>query len=205
MSYLDDRNYRKCSKAREKQIMDRVFYRQSLREINENEKSMERLYEYYCSKAVEAENAGYHEQAIRMANQAQKIKKQKEISTNIKNTIEVLHSVQTTNRALVEIAAISQKTAGGLLGKQSVQDLSVMQTELAIARENLQMTLEQSDQYLDEYSEPNQSQIREEDEQYLQELITASQKEKQIKMLRDTQQRLQQIQKNRTIEKERNK
>ena len=205
MRYMDKRNYRKRIETREKQIMDRIAYNQNLREIHENEKSMDRLYEHYCSKAIEAENAGNHEQAVRVANEALRIKKQKDISTNMKNAMEIIRNVQVTNRAMSEISAISKDTLRGFSNKQIAQDLSTVQMEFALANENLKMLMGQSDLLLDEYDEPAQNQMREEDELYLQELLSASQKEKQNKLLRDTQRRLQRIQRNRPVENERSK
>ena len=205
MRYMDKRNYRKRIETREKQIMDRIAYNQNLREIHENEKSMDRLYAQYCSKAIEAENAGNHEQAVRMANEALKIKKQKDISTNMKNAMEIIRNVQVTNRAMSEISAIFKDTLRGFSNKQIAQDLSTVQMEFALANENLQMLMGQNNLLLDECDEPTQNQMREEDEQYLQELLSASQKEKQNKLLRDTQRRLQRIQRNRPVENERSK
>lgn len=193
---------RKRSKQREQMLRENIRYRQNLREVSRNEKSVERLCEQYAAQATAAERAGNHALAVRLAAEASKLKKHQVVTNSMRGSLEIAHAVQSTNQAMADMIEASRNAAGSLLEDASAPDVYAMQTDLASMQEHVQSFMEESEMLYEDFERGEDAPVSEEGERYLKTLMNSTRKERQIKLLQDTNSRLEKLQRNRPTENE---
>lgn len=193
---------RKRSKQREQMLRENIRYRQNLREVSRNEKSVERLCEQYAAQATAAERAGNHALAVRLAAEASKLKKHQVVTNSMRGSLEIAHAVQSTNQAMADMIEASRNAAGSLLEGASAPDVYAMQTDLASMQEHVQSFMEESEMLYEDFERGEDAPVSEEGERYLKTLMNSTRKERQIKLLQDTNSRLEKLQRNRPTENE---
>lgn len=193
---------RKRSKQREQMLRENIRYRQNLREVSRNEKSVERLCEQYAAQATAAERAGNHALAVRLAAEASKLKKHQVVTNSMRGSLEIAHAVQSTNQAMADMIEASRNAAGSLLEGASAPDVYAMQTDLASMQEHVQSFMEESEMLYEDFERGEDAPVSEEGERYLMTLMNSTRKERQIKLLQDTNSRLEKLQRNRPTENE---
>lgn len=193
---------RKRSKQREQMLRENIRYRQNLREVSRNEKSVERLCEQYAVQATAAERAGNHALAVRLAAEASKLKKHQVVTNSMRGSLEIAHAVQSTNQAMADMIEASRNAAGSLLEGASAPDVYAMQTDLASMQEHVQSFMEESEMLYEDFERGEDAPVSEEGERYLKTLMNSTRKERQIKLLQDTNSRLEKLQRNRPTENE---
>lgn len=190
------------SKQREQVLRDNISYRQNLREVDRNERSMEKLVQQYAAMAVEAEKNGNHSLAVRMAAEAARLKKHQTVTGGMRGALEIAHAVQSTNRAMTDIMEISRNAAGPLMTDTQMPDAYTVQTELCVMQEQVQAMMEESEMLYEDLERVEDLPKNEEGERYLKTLMTSSRKDKQLKLLQDTNSYLEKLQRSRNTEHE---
>ena len=193
---------RKRLKQREKKLRDNINYRQNLREVNRSEKSIDRLYTQYTAQAVEAERSGNHALAIRLAGEAARLKKHQTVTGNMRGSLEIAHAVQNTNQAVADILEASRNAVGSLLAGAAAPDVYAVQADMTSMQEHVQDFMEQSEMFYEDFEKGDDEPVSEENERYLRTLIASQNKEKQRRLLQDTNSRLEKLQRNRPTENE---
>ena len=193
---------RKRSKQREQMLRENIRYRQNLREVSRNEKSVERLCEQYAAQATAAERAGNHALAVHLAAEASKLKKHQVVTNSMRGSLEIANAVQSTNQAMADMIEASRNAAGSLLEGASAPDVYAMQTDLASMQEHVQSFMEESEMLYEDFERGEDAPVSEEGERYLKTLMNSTRKERQIKLLQDTNSRLEKLQRNRPTENE---
>lgn len=190
------------SKRREQMLQENIRYRQSLREVCRNEKNVERLCGECEAKAIEAEKAGNHALAVRLASQNAKLRKHQLVSSGMRGSLEIAHAVQSSNQAMADILEGSRNAANSLLADAAAPDAYATQAELESMKEHVQTFLEESGAFYDDLETAGNEPVSEEGERYLKTLLSSENKEKQRKLLRDTNSQLEKLQRNRLTENE---
>ena len=193
---------RKRLKQREQTLRDNIRYRQNLREVNRSEKSIDRLCAQYTAQAVEAERAGNHTLAVRLAGEAAKLKKHQTVTGNMRGSLEIAHAVQNTNQAMADIMEVSRNAAGSLLAGAAAPDMYAVQADLTSMQEHVKDFMEQSKMLYEDFEQGDDEPFSEESERYLKTLMASQNKEKQRRLLQDTNSRLEKLQRNRPTENE---
>lgn len=193
---------RKRLKQREKKLRDNINYRQNLREVNRSEKSIDRLYTQYTAQAVEAERSGNHALAIRLAGEAARLKKHQTVTGNMRGSLEIAHAVQNTNQAVADILEASRNAVGSLLAGAAAPDVYAVQADMTSMQEHVKDFMEQSEMFYEDFEKGDDEPVSEENERYLRTLIASQNKEKQRRLLQDTNSRLEKLQRNRPTENE---
>lgn len=193
---------RKRLKQREQTLRDNIRYRQNLREVNRSEKSIDRLCAQYTAQAVEAERAGNHTLAVRLAGEAAKLKKHQTVTGNMRSSLEIAHAVQNTNQAMADIMEVSRNAAGSLLAGAAAPDMYAVQADLTSMQEHVKDFMEQSEMFYEDFEQGDDEPFSEESERYLKTLMASQNKEKQRRLLQDTNSRLEKLQRNRPTENE---
>lgn len=193
---------RKRLKQREQTLRDNIRYRQNLREVNRSEKSIDRLCAQYTAQAVEAERAGNHTLAVRLAGEAAKLKKHQTVTGNMRGSLEIAHAVQNTNQAMADIMEVSRNAAGSLLAGAAAPDMYAVQADLTSMQEHVKDFMEQSEMFYEDFEQGDDEPFSEESERYLKTLMASQNKEKQRRLLQDTNSRLEKLQRNRPTENE---
>lgn len=193
---------RKRSKQREQMLRENIRYRQNLREVSRNERSVERLCEQYAAQAMAAERSGNHALAVRLAAEASKLKKHQVVTGSMRGSLEIAHAVQSSNQAMADMIEASRMAAGSVLEGASVPDVYAMQADLASMQEHVQSFMEQSEMLYEDFEHGEDAPVSEEGERYLKSLMSSTRKEKQLKLLQDTNSRLEKLQRNRPTENE---
>ncbi len=192
----------KCSKKREQMLRENIRYQQSLREVCRNEKNLERFCEQYETQAIEAERAGHHALAVRLAAENAKLKKHQLISSGMRGSLEIAHAMRSSNQAMTEIMMGARDAVNSLLANAAIPDMYTAQVELGTMQEYVQVFLDQSEILYEDFIADKNAPISEEGERYLKALLSSEHKEKQLKLLRDTNSQLAKLQHNRPIENE---
>ena len=193
---------RKRTRQREQTLRDNIRYRQNLREVSRNEKSVERLCTQYTAQAVEAERTGNHTLAVRLAAEAAKLKKHLTVTGSMRGSLEIAHAVQSTNQAMADIMEASRNAAGSLLAGAASPDMYAVQADLTSMQEHVKDFLDQSEMLYEDFKSEDNEPLSEEGEQYLKTLMASSSREKQRKLLKDTNISLERLQRNRPTENE---
>lgn len=180
-------------------MMGNLKFRQSLREVSLNERSMENACAQMTARAVEAEKNGDHALAVRWAGEAQKLKKYLLMSGNMKDAAEAAHAIQQTNTAMKDLLTAAGTLAAGLDKADPVS----LQMEAAELQSSAQIMLEEGGQMLDALPAEQDGEALEAGEQYLQQLMRSAAAAQRARMLQDTNRKLDQLQKNRSAEKPR--
>ena len=193
---------RKRSKQREQALRENIRYRQSLREVCRNEKSLERLGAQYKAQAIEAEQAGHHALAVRLASEEAKLRKHQLLSSGMRGSLEIAHVMQSSNQAMADILEGSKNAAGTLLACASAPNLYATQAELEGMQEQVQMFLEDGSALYDDLVSQENQPVDEEGERCLKALVCSEHKEKRHKLLQDTNARLETLQRSRLTQNE---
>lgn len=192
----------KRMKKREQTLQGNILYRQSLREVYRNERSVERLCSQYEAQAIEAERTGQHDLAVRLAAQQAQLRKHQIVSSGMRGSLEVAHAVQSSNQAMAEIMEDSRRAANSLLASASSPDACATQMELESMREHVQTFLDDSAVFYEDFVSGEDEQVNEEGERCLRTLMSAGSKEKQRRLLHDTNTQLERLQRNRLMDRE---
>ncbi len=193
---------RKHTKQREQTLQGNIRYRQSLREVCRNEKDVERLCGQYQAQAVEAERTGQHALAVRLAAQEAKLRKHQITTSGMRGSLEVAHAVQSSNQAMADIMEDAKNAADSLLAYASAPDAYATQMELESMQEHVQTFLEESEAIFDDFVSGENDSTNEEGERCLKALLSSGNREKQRRLLRDTNSQLEKLQRNRLVENE---
>lgn len=188
---------RKRARQREALLRENIRYRQKLREVSRNEKCMRKSAEQYAAQALEAERAGDHARAVRMAAEAAKLKKHLAMTGSMRGSLEIAHAVQSANQAMADIMRVSSSAAGSLLEGAADPDVYTLQTELLTMQEHVRSFMEESEMLCDDLDHVDHTPVSEEGERYLKTLMSSSSKDKQLKRLQDINTRLEQLQRSR--------
>lgn len=192
----------KDSKKREQMLREDIRYRQSLRDVCRNEKRLEQLCGQYETKAVEAERAGNHALAVRLAAENAKLKKHQSISSGVRGSLEIAHAICSSNQAMAEIMEGSRDATNSLLAGAATLDMYTAQVELGTMQEYVQAFLEQSEMLYEDFAAEENTSVSEEGERCLKAILSSEHKEKQLKLIRDTNSQLEKLQRNRPTENE---
>lgn len=188
------------ARERQQQLEKEIQYRQNLRAVKAEKRRIETLVEDYSNKAVAAEREGHHDRAVRLAQEAGRLKKYLDSSSSISASLESAHAVATANRALTNIMVAS----GGLLettsGMADTEALGRAQASMLSVNESMQMMLEQSDQLMEDLSE-NSDHPDEVGEGFLQQILRSNEQQKHSKLIKDTNRQLDRLQRARAAEK----
>lgn len=188
------------ARERQQQLEKDIQYRQNLRAVKAEKRRIESLVEDYSNKAVTAEREGHHDRAVRLAQEAGRLKKYLDSSGGISASLESAHAVATANRALTNIMVAS----GGLLettsGMADPEALSRAQASMLSVNESMQMMLEQSDQLMEDLSE-NSDRPDEAGEAFLQQILRSNRQQKHRRLIQDSNRQLDRLQRARTAEK----
>ena len=193
---------RKRTKQREQALQENIRYRQGMREVCRNEQSLERLRAQYKAQAIEAEQAGQHALAVRLAAEEDKLRKHQLLSSGMRGSLEIAHVMQSTNQAMADILVGSKNAAGAVLASTSIPNVYATQAELEGMREQVQMFLEDGGAIYDDFLSQENHPADEEGERCLQALLSSEHKEKRHKLLQDTNARLERLQHNRLTQNE---
>ena len=192
------------AKEREQTLRNNIRYRLNLREVNRSQQSLDRLCDQYTAQAVEAEKAGNHPLAVRLAAEAARLKKHQAVTGGMRGAMEIAHAVQSANQAMADMMKVSRSAAGSLLEGAAMPDMYALQTDLASMQEQVSDFMEESGMLYEDMtsiSDPH----AEEGEKYLKTLMSSRSTEKQHKLLQDTNARLEKLQRSRPTENERSK
>ena len=188
------------ARERRQQLEKDIQYRQNLRAVKAEKQRIQSLVEDYSNKAVTAEREGHHDRAVRLAQEAGRLKKYLDSSGGISASLESAHAVATANRALTNIMVAS----GGLLettsGMADPVALGRAQASMLSVNENMQMMLEQSDQLMENLSE-NSDHPDEVGEAFLQQILRSNEQQKHSRLIKDTNRQLDRLQRARAAEK----
>lgn len=190
------------NKKREEMLREDIRYRQRLREVNRNEKNLERLCSQYEMQAVEAERTGHHAFAVRLAAENARLKKHQLMSSSMRGSLEMAHAIRSSNQAMADIMQGVNDVADSLLTRMTAPDMYSTQVEFEAMREYLQTYLDQSEMLYEDYAAEGNTPVNEEGERILKKLLSSGQKEKQLKLIRDTNSQLEKLQRNRSAENE---
>lgn len=190
------------NKKREEMLREDIRYRQRLREVNRNEKNLERLCSQYEMQAVEAERTGHHAFAVRLAAENARLRKHQLMSSSMRGSLEMAHAIRSSNQAMADIMQGVNDVADSLLTRMTAPDMYSTQAEFEAMREYLQTYLDQSEMLYEDYAAEGNTPINEEGERILKKLLSSGHKEKQLKLIRDTNSQLEKLQRNRSAENE---
>lgn len=190
------------NKKREEMLREDIRYRQRLREVNRNEKNLERLCSQYEMQAVEAERAGHHAFAVRLAAENARLKKHQLMSSSMRGSLEMAHAMRSSNQAMADIMQGVSEVTNSLLAQATTPEMYAAQAEFAAMQEYLQTYLDQSEMLYEDYADKENTPANEEGERILKELLSSEHKEKQLKLIRDTNSQLEKLQRNRSAENE---
>lgn len=192
----------KYRKKREQMLREDVRYQQSLRDVCRNEKNLERLCGQYETQAVEAERAGHHALAVRLAAENAKLKKHQLIGRSVRGSLEIAHAIRSSNQAMAEIMQGAGNAANSLLASAATPDMYTTQVDLGTMQAYVQSFLAQSEMLYEDFAADENTPISEEGERILKTLLSSEHKEKQQKLIRDTNSQLAKLQRNRSMENE---
>lgn len=187
------------SKKRERMLRESIRYRQSLREVCRNERNLERLSGECETQAVAAERAGQHALAVRLAEENAKLKKHQLFSSGVRGSLEIAHAMRATHQAMADIMEGSRDAVHAMLDGAPTPDMHV---ELEMMQEHVQAFLDESAKLCEDFSPEENTPLREEGERCLKALLSSEHKEKQLKLIRDTNSQLAKLQRNRPTESE---
>lgn len=193
---------RKRNRQREQTLQENIRYRQNLREVCRNEKNVERLCGQYQAQAIEAERMGRHDLAVRLAAQEAKLKKHQIVTGGMRGSLEVAHAVQSSNQAMAEMMEDSKNAANSLLAYASAPDAYATQAELESMQEHVQTFLEESEALYEDFVTEENDSVNEEGERCLKALVSAGNKEKQRRLLQNTNSQLEKLQRSRLMDHE---
>ena len=197
---FEDLSRQRRARTRQQQIAESIEYRQNLRQVNAEKKRMQALIDEYAAQAAEAERGGQHDRAVRLAQEAHRLKQYLASSGGISAALETAHAVTTANRALANILEAS----GGLADKAARMvdpaALGEAQANMLAVNENMRMMMEQSDLMLEDIGEDD-DRPNEAAEAFLREIMRNVRNEKRSRVLQDTHRQLDRLQRARAAEK----
>lgn len=183
-------------------LRDDIRYRQRLRDVCRNEKNLERLCGQYEMQAVEAERAGHHAFAVRLAAENARLKKHQLMSSSMRGSLEMAHAMRSSNQAMADIMQGVSEVTNSLLAQATAPDMYAAQAEFAAMQEYLQTYLDQSEMLYEDDADQENTPTNEEGERILKKLLSSEHQEKQLKLIRDTNSQLEKLQRNRSAENE---
>ena len=197
MFSIQNLNRRWKEYRRSRRVMENLYFRRSLSEVNQNQKSLESAYTQMTARAIESEKGGDHTMAVHWAIEAQKLNKCLMMNGKMKSIAETAHAIQNTDRAMKELLT----EAGSMTEGFGIVEPGTLYMEAAELQKGAQIMLEERNQLLDIGHEDLNSEEYEKGEKYLQDLVRAAGNEKRNRILQEANQKLDQLQKNRNIEK----
>ena len=163
---------------------------QNMRELEAGKKRVKALISSYSEQAVQAEREGDHAQALRLASSVRQLKQYQTSSGAISSTLQAAHGMQTANRAVLDILEASGSLAGSVSAGLDPEQLCRMQTEMNVVAGQMQSIMEQNQMVLEMFDDGREEDSREEDEKYLKRIMEQTRKEKQTRILKDTDKQL---------------
>lgn len=196
-----EKEMRKQAEERRAQIARQAAYRNGLRDINNNQNALRNVIEDTRRKAIAAENNGDHAQAVRYAAQVRNLETQAAASGSMKNTVEAAHAMSENAAALNRIMT----TAGGLMddigGMIDPDALYRAQYGVELAREQLEANAEYCSDFLNDGFAGETERPDPVGEAALMKILNENKSSDRLKMLDDTNSRLDAVRRARAADK----
>ena len=198
--FLEEVSRKRRARERQQQIAGDMRYRQNMREVNTGKRRIEKLIEEYASQAVSAEHDGDHDRAVRLALEANRLKRYLASTGGVSAALESAHAVAIANRALASILEVSGGFMGQTTRMMDPMALSEAQANMIGASENMRLMMEQSDMMMegmvDDGDGPDEA-----GEEVLRQIMHSQHREKHDRLIRDTNRQLDRLQRARAAEK----
>ena len=201
MAVFDEIDRRRRARTRQQRIEEDIQYRQSMREIDRGKRSIRALIEDFSNRAVEAERAGQHDQAVRFAMEARRLKQYEAGSGAINARIETAHAMTAAGRAMADIVGASGRLLESAARMSDPAALGELETGMLVLNESVDQLLEQNALLFEGMDTRTEREIDEAGEACLREIMDSRVKERRSRMLADTHQQLDRLQRLRAAEK----
>ncbi len=197
--FISEFRQRKKNAEIKREIRKRLLFNQQVRTMETGERRMKQCVQSLKQKAVEAEQFGDHESALRFAAEAQRLRKQLRVTGNMKDTVMEVWTIGDSTRTLNGMMKDVNEIAGSI-GSLGAEDIIDTQINMETARENMDGLMSFTSEIYESLSDISSSENREEGETVLRMLLSASEKDKYRNLLLETTRQLDSVNKNRITE-----
>ena len=193
------KNNRMAEKFR-RRMLGEMRFRQSMREINGNEKRLKAACEQAARQAGEAEKTGNHALASRLAEQAMKLKKYMAFSIRARDSAEATHAVGRTSSALTDLMRSAKGLMKDLAYASGAGDMATLRENMLITEENARLLMEQGSMLLEGLEDEPETANDDGREACLRELMRSAFREQRMQELKEANEKLEKLQAFRTGE-----
>ena len=204
MSIIQDRTRQRRQREMRQRIAEDMEYRSRMRGIQGGQKELKALIDSYTARAIEAEKSGNHNAALRLAAEAQRLKRFHSSSGDMRSTLEAAHAMRTTSSALMSIINASGNLMEATAGMMDPAALGNAQAGMLEINEQMRMMQEQNELMWETFGEEQGSEDTQAGEAALNEILAAHRKS-QRQTLQDMNRKLDNLQSTRAANKERSK
>lgn len=197
--FLEDISRQRRTRQRQQQIADDVQYRQNLREVNAGKRRLQALVDDCAGRACAAEQAGAHDRAVRLALDAQRLRRYLSSNADVSASLEAAHAVATANRALTGILQASGSLADRVAQQMDAAALGAAQVNLMNINGSMELMMEQSEMLLDGLG-AEEICDSEAGEALLQEILHSQRRDRRSRLLEDTNRQLDRLRRTRDAE-----
>ena len=152
-----------------------------------------------AGRACAAEQAGAHDRAVRLALEAQRLKRYLSSSADVSASLEAAHAVATANRALTGILQASGSLADRAAQQMDAAALGAAQVNLMNINGSMELMMEQSEMLLDGLG-AEEICDSEAGEALLQEILHSQRRDRRSRLLEDTNRQLDRLRRTRDAE-----
>ena len=204
MSIIQDHARQRRQREMRRRIMEDMEYRSHIRGVQGGQKELKNLIDHYTADAIEAEKLGNHRAALRLAAEAQRLKKFHSSSGDMRSALEAAHAMRATSSALANIINASGELMETSAGMVDPAALGSAQAGMLEITEQMRMMREQNEAMWEVFGEERGVEETQAGEAALSEILAAH-KKSQNKMLQDMNRKLENLQSTRTSHQERSK
>ena len=151
-------------------------YRYQMRRLDAADRSMQKVINDCSAKAVEQERTGNHGQAVQLAARVAKLKKQREMNKNIRNSVETARVYGETGNAMKEMMGLAGEMTRKMTDGLDPTEMIQLQADYEMTQESLKTLAEQSNE-LFEPLDPDENVTNEAGEKALKELLQEGERE----------------------------
>ena len=198
--FLEEISRQRRDRTRRQQFAENLQYRQGMREISAGKRRIQALIDEYTAQAVDAEQGGQHDRAVRLALEARRLKQYLANSGGISAALESAHAVAAANRALSEILQTSGRLAEQTTRLADPAALGEVQAGMLTVSENMKLMMEQNDMLMEDMRDDG-APDSEAGEAFLSQIMRSQSREQHKKLLQDTHRQLDRLQRARAAEK----
>lgn len=136
-------------KKQQEELKKKIAYRQSLHRIEQSNKKAQTIKEDYEQKAIAAEKAGHHRDAVQLVKKAEKLQKHIDTASAVKNSVETAYTMNETTEAVVEIMRNGSSAIEGLSFMIDPEALCAAQVGIEMTMDTIRVMNNDQDELYD--------------------------------------------------------